>query len=76
MGALRLVWAVLALVNKLLTMFGKWSQRRQIRKEFQNEQVIKQMQDTRRASKVRRDVRRAGAERPDQRLQDDGYRRD
>ncbi len=76
MGGIKLLWLVLSLANKMLALFGSWRLRRQYRKEFQNEQIVKQMENTRRAQKVRRAVRRSGAERPDRRLQDDGFRRD
>jgi len=76
MSVVKLMLSLLSVLNKLLRLFADWKMRRQIRRSYHNEQITKQQQQKRRASKARLDVRRAAANRSDDRLQDDGYRRD
>ncbi len=76
MNMARLIFIVLSLVNRLLGLFQNWHIQRQARKVYHNEQIAIQTENTRRANKARRDVRNAAGNRPDQRLQDDGFRRD
>ncbi len=76
MNMARLIFIVLSLVNRLFGLFQNWRIQRQARKDYHNEQIAIQTENTRRANKARRDVRNAARDRPDQRLQDDGFRRD
>ncbi len=76
MRMIKLIWSLISVANKLLRMFQNWNIRKQARRSYHNEQIAKQLEKSRRATKARRDVRRRADEHPDKRMQDDGYRRD
>jgi hypothetical protein len=76
MKIFRLIWLLLSVASRLLRVFQNWNIRRQLWRSYHNEQVAKQSKKSRQANEARRDVRRRFDQHPDQRLQDDGYRRD
>ena len=73
MATVKLILNLLALVNRLVTRFISAMQRRRIWMEYHNAQIASQMEKLRRAIRARRAVRNSDN---DDRLQDDGYRRD
>ncbi len=75
MAKTTLILNLLALVNRLVTRFIDVVQRRRIWMEYHNAQIASQMEKLRRAIRVRRNIRDRHSNNDD-RLQNDGYRRD
>jgi acetyl-CoA carboxylase alpha subunit len=72
----KLILSLLSMAGGLFTLINKAIERRRNRKEFQSEQITSQMEKLRRAVAARRARRNTDLDNPDNRLQDDGHRRD
>ncbi len=76
MSILKIVLALVALVNRLTGVISDRVLRRRIWKEYHHEQLAKRSAKLLKANKARRARRNADRTEPDSRLQDDGFRRD
>ncbi len=72
----KLISSLISMASALFTLFNEAIERRRNRKEFQSEQITRQMEKLRRAVVARRTQRDVDLRNPDNRLQDDGHRRD